>query len=108
MIQRAMAHLLKLKFLFSSAVAPAMAALLVALLLGYAIFGGNGLLAWGGYTSQLHDSRAELKVVQAERDRIANRVSLFDPRHVDPDLADEMIRRQLNVGHPDEVVVPLR
>ena len=81
--------------------------LLVMLLMGYAIFGGNGLLAWGGYSRQLHDSRAELKVVQAERARIANRVNRLDPRHVDPDLADELIRKELNVGHPDEVVVPL-
>ncbi|RXR27660.1 FtsB family cell division protein [Sphingobium fluviale] len=103
-----MAHLLKLKSLFSSAFGPAMAVLLVAVLLGYAIFGGNGLLAWGGYSSKLHDSMAELKIVQAERDRILNRVKLLDPRHVDPDLADEMIRQELNVGHPDEVVVPLR
>ncbi|MCI1756139.1 MAG: hypothetical protein LKM31_10300 [Sphingobium sp.] len=55
----------------------------------------------------MHDSRAELKVVQAERARIANRVNRLDPRHVDPDLADELIRKELNVGHPDEVVVPL-
>lgn len=103
-----MAHLLRLRSLFFSAFGPAIAVLLVLLLVGYAIFGGNGLLAWGGYSRQLHDSRAELKVVQAERARIANRVKLLDPRHVDPDLADEMIRRELNVGHPDEVVVPLR
>tara|TARA_B110001454_G_scaffold195827_1_gene198342 strand:+ start:1079 stop:1390 length:312 start_codon:yes stop_codon:yes gene_type:complete len=102
-----MAHFLKLRSLFSSALGPAMAVLMVALLLGYAVFGGNGLLAWGGYSAHLRDSRAELKVVQAERARIANRVELLEPRHVDPDLADEMIRRELNVGHPDEVVVPL-
>ena len=99
--------LLKLRLLFSSALGPAVAVLIVALLLGYAVFGGNGLLAWGGYSSQLQDSRAELRTVQAERKRIANRVELLDPHHVDPDLADEMIRRELNVGHPDEVVVPL-
>lgn len=103
-----MAHLAKLRTLFSAAFGPAMAVLLVVLLLGYAIFGGNGLLAWGGYSSQLRDSMAELEIVRAERNRIANRVGLLDPKHVDPDLADEMIRRELNVGHPNEVVVPLK
>ncbi len=107
MIQQDMAHLLKLRSLFLSAFGPAIAVLIVMLLVGYAIFGGNGLLAWGGYSRQLQDSRAELKVVQAERERIANRVARLDPRHVDPDLADELIRKELNVGHPDEVVVPL-
>lgn len=99
---------MKLRMLFSSALGPAVAIILLMLLVGYAVLGPNGLLAWGGYARQLHDRQAELKVVQAERARIANRVKLLDPRHVDPDMADEMIRRELNVGHPDEVIVPLR
>lgn len=90
------------------ALGPTIAVVLLALLVGYAVLGSNGILAWGGYTHQLRDSRAELKIVQAERARVANRVKLLDPRHVDPDLADEMIRKDLNVGHPDEIVVPLR
>jgi len=94
--------------LFSTALGPAIAILLLMLLVGYAILGPHGLLAWGDYTQQLRDSRAELKIVQAQRAKIANRVDLLDPRHVDPDMADEMIRRELNVGHPDEIVVPLR
>lgn len=103
-----MAQLVKLRMLFASALGPAAAIVLLALLVGYAIVGSNGVLAWGDYTHQLRDSRAELKVVQSERARIANRVDLLDPRHVDPDMADELIRRELNVGHPDEVVVPLK
>jgi cell division protein FtsB len=103
-----MAQLNKLRLLFSGALGPAVAVLLLALLIGYSVLGSNGILAWGDYTRQLHDSRAELKVVQAERARVANRVSLLDRRHVDPDLADELIRKELNVAHPDEVVVPLR
>ncbi|MGE4410953.1 MAG: septum formation initiator family protein [Sphingomonadales bacterium] len=103
-----MAHIAKLRMLFASAFGPAIAVLLLALFIGYAILGPNGLLAWGDYKRQLRDSRAELKVVQAHRARIANRVDLLNPRHVDPDMADEMIRRELNVGHPDEIVVPLK
>lgn len=103
-----MAHIAKLRMLFVSALGPAFAVLLFALLIGYAILGSNGILAWGEYTRRLHDSQAELKVVKAEQARIANRVNLLNPRHVDPDMADEMIRRELNVGHPDEVVVPLK
>ncbi|MGD9812790.1 MAG: septum formation initiator family protein [Sphingobium sp.] len=103
-----MAQLAKLRMLFSSALGPAIAILLLAILLGYAILGPNGILAWGDFTRQLHDSQAELRVVQAERARIANRVDLLDSRHVDPDMADEMIRRELNVAHPDEIVVPLK
>jgi len=103
-----MAQLAKLRILFAGALGPAIAVLLLAVFLGYAILGSNGILAWGGYTQQLQDSHAELKVVQAERARMANRVALLDPRHVDPDMADEIIRRELNVAHPDEIIVPLR
>jgi len=32
---------------------------------------------------------------------------LLDPRSADPDLADEMVRGQLGLVRPDEVIVPL-
>ena len=100
-----MAQLAKLRMLFASALGPALALLLLMLLMAYAVLGPNGLLAWGQYTRQLEERRVELA---AERARLAHRVSLLDPRHVDPDMADEMIRKELNVAHPDEVIVPLR
>lgn len=103
-----MAQLTKLRMLFAGALGPAIAVLMLAVLLSYAILGSNGILAWSGYTQQLQDSRSELKIVQAQRARLANRVSLLNPKHVDPDMADELIRRELNVAHPDEIIVPLR
>jgi cell division protein FtsB len=103
-----MAQIAKLRQLLQSAFGPALAVVLLALLLGYAVLGSSGILAWGDYTRQLKDSRAELKIVQAERARLANRVDLLDPRRADPDMVDELIRRELNVGHPDEVIVPLQ
>jgi cell division protein FtsB len=51
--------------------------------------------------------QAELVRLRAERDQLKNRVGLLDPRHVDPDLAGELMRRDLNVVHPDEVVMLL-
>ena len=38
---------------------------------------------------------------------LKNRVALLDPKHVDPDMADELVRKQLGVANPDEVIVPL-
>lgn len=102
-----MAQLAKLRFLLGSAMAPALAMSLLILFIGYAIVGPSGLLAWGNYTRQLKDRRAEMKVVEAKRAELANRVALVDPRHADPDMVDELLRRKLNVVHPDEVVVPL-
>ena len=85
-------------------------AALVALLLigGYAVLGPTGALAWSDYQNQLTVRKAELAELEARRDALENRVSLLDPDSVDPDLATELIRKNLNVVHPDEVIVPLK
>lgn len=103
-----MAHILKLRMLLMSALGPAFAIMLLMLFAGYALFGPNGILAWGDYSRQLSERRHELAVVNAERMRLKNRVNLLDPRHADPDMVDEMVRKELNVNHPDEVIVPLK
>lgn len=102
-----MAHIAKLRMLLLSALGPAFAILLLLLFAGYAVLGSSGILAWGDYSRQLHDSRIELAMVKTERDRLKNRVDLLDPRRADPDMVEELVRRELNVNHPDEVVVPL-
>jgi hypothetical protein len=33
---------------------------------------------------------------------------LLDPRHADSDLAGELLRRNLNVVHPDEMVMLIK
>lgn len=74
---------------------------------GMALFGPSGLVAWSE-NRQLLDARlAEVQTLQAERDRLKNRVALLNPRGIDPDLAGELLRKDLNVVHPDEVVILL-
>jgi len=102
-----MAQLAKLRLLFGSAMLPALAVLLLLLFIGYAILGPNGILAWGDYSRQLHQRQAELKMLQAQKAALANRVNLLDRRHVDPDLVDELAHRELGMLHNDEVVVPM-
>ena len=102
-----MAHIAKLRMLLFSAFGPAIAVLLLLLFAGYVVLGSNGVLAWGDYTRQLQHARIELKQVEEQRGELRNRVDLLNPRRVDPDLSDELIRRQLGVIHHDEVVVPL-
>ncbi|MDQ2878521.1 MAG: septum formation initiator family protein [Pseudomonadota bacterium] len=75
---------------------------------GYAILGPNGALAYGDIKRQLVQRKAELAVLEKHRGEIDNRVNLLDPKHADPDLVDEMTRKDLNVVHPDEVIVPLK
>lgn len=83
-------------------------ALAVLLLLGgAAIAGPSGFLAWSEYL-QLRDQRqAQIAQLTAERDDLRNRVELLDPDHADPDLVGELLRSNLNVVHPDEVVIIL-
>ena len=103
-----MAHLAKLRFLFGSALTPAIAIVLLLLFVGYAIIGPNGVLAWGDCSRQMKQRQAELKMLRKQKDALENRVRLLDPRNADPDLVDELVRRELGVTHPDEVVVPLK
>lgn len=102
-----MAHIAKLRSLLFSAFGPAVALLLLLVFAGYVVLGSNGVLAWGDYSRQLREAKIELKKTQATQAELRNRVEALDPRRVDPDLADELIRRQLGVIHHDEVIVPL-
>lgn len=80
---------------------------LVALLVVGAIglVGPSGLLAWSENARLLNEREAELAQLVRRRDELRNRVELLDPRHADPDLVGELLRSNLNVAHPDEVVI---
>ncbi|MED5545353.1 MULTISPECIES: septum formation initiator [Novosphingobium] len=82
-----------------------MAALL--LMGAFAVAGPSGLLAWGENQRVLEQRRTSLVDLQDKRDRLRNRVNLLAPDHVDPDLAGELLRSNLNVARPDEKVLLL-
>ena len=86
---------------------PALALLVVGTFAGHAIAGPNGLFAWRGYAQQLDVRKSELATLQAERAELKHKSALLDPRRADPDLADEMVRKDLGLVRSDEVVVPL-
>ena len=86
---------------------PALALLVVGNFAGYAIAGPNGLFAWGGYHRDLSERKAELAKLEAEKGRLQHRSKLLDPKKADPDMADELVRRDLGLVRPDEVIVPL-
>lgn len=91
-----------------AAALPATAMFVVAFFAAYALFGSNGVLAWGEYSKRLDVRRADLQKLERERTILANRVALLDPRRANPDLVDELTRRELGVARPDEIIVPLR
>jgi cell division protein FtsB len=86
---------------------PALALLIIANFAGYAVAGSNGVLSWGDYRRQKQTRQVELARLEAERARLAHRADLLDPRRADPDLADELVRRELGLVRPDEVIVPI-
>ena len=86
---------------------PALMLIIIGSFAGHAVAGPNGLFAWGGYHRDLQARRAELASLQSERDRLRHRSALLDPKKADPDLGEEMIRKDLGLIRPDEVIVPL-
>lgn len=91
-----------------AAMAPAAALIVVAFFGGYALFGANGALAWGDYSKRLDQRKEELAKVEADRARLEHRVALLDPRHADPDLVDELVRKEMGVVKKDEIVIRLK
>ncbi|MBC2669501.1 septum formation initiator family protein [Novosphingobium piscinae] len=75
---------------------------------GLVLAGPSGLLAWSENLRLLEQRQKEVQQLTAERDDLRNRVALLDPRHADPDLAGELLRSNLNVVHPDEMVMLLK
>jgi cell division protein FtsB len=93
--------------LIKRAAAPALGLLIIGYFMTAAIAGDNGVLSWGEYRKARDDRQAQLEKLKVEEGRLAHRAKLLDPRHTDPDLAEEMTKRELGVVRSDEVVVPL-
>jgi cell division protein FtsB len=93
--------------LIRRAVVPALALIVVGTFAGHAIAGPNGILAWGGYHRALTQRQVELAQLQQEKARLEHRSQLLNPEKADPDMADELVRKDLGLVRPDEVIVPL-
>ena len=86
---------------------PALALLIIANFVGYAVVGANGVLSWGDYRRQKAEKLVMLAQLETERSQLTHRAQLLDPRRADPDYADELVRKQLGLMRPDEVVIPI-
>lgn len=69
--------------------------------------GPSGILAWSENSRLLEERQKQLQQIVAQRDVLKNRVALLDPAHVDPDMAGQLLRSDLNMVHPDEKVLLL-
>jgi cell division protein FtsB len=86
---------------------PALAVIVVGTFAGHAIAGPNGILAWGSYHRALQQRQTELAQIEREHAALRHRSDLLNPRKADPDIADELVRKDLGLVRPDEVIVPL-
>jgi cell division protein FtsB len=86
---------------------PALALIVMAFFGGYAVMGPTGILAYGDYKRELVAREATYAALDKKRRVLKNRVNLLDPRRSNPDRAEELVRKQLKLAHPDEVIVPL-
>ena len=83
-------------------------ALAVLLLLGgLALAGPYGLLSWGENVALLEKREQHIAELRADRAELKNLVERLNPDQVDPDLATELMRKNLNVAHPDEYVIEI-
>jgi len=87
--------------------APALGVLIIGYFLAAAVVGDNGVLSWGEYRNAKAERQIQLEQLRAEEMRLAHRNRLLDPKQTDPDLAEEMTRRELGVVRADEVVLTL-
>ena len=86
---------------------PALAVIVVGTFAGHAIAGPNGILAWGSYHRALQQRQTELAAIERDQSALKHRSDLLNPKKADPDMADELVRKDLGLVRPDEVIVPL-
>lgn len=94
--------------LIRRAALPAVGLLIIANFLFYAVAGENGVLQWGDYRRMTSERMVVLARLEAEEARLAHRAALLDPRATDPDLAEELVRRELGLVRPDEVIIEIQ
>lgn len=89
------------------AIVPSACLLVMSYFAFHAVSGNTGLIAWQGYKVERAVAEARAAQVHADKLALIHQVKLLDPAHVDPDYADELVRRNLGVVRPDEIIVPL-
>jgi cell division protein FtsB len=73
---------------------------------GYHSFNGDyGIWSRDRMQREAISLEAELASLKGQREALAKRAQLLRPESLDPDMIDERARRNLNVVHPDELVI---
>ncbi|MCW3849226.1 septum formation initiator family protein [Sphingomonas sp. LB-2] len=98
-----------IKTILRSAGPPALALCTMGFFAWYAVMGPNGVLALKDVKRDVAARTAELAVLEKRQGELQNHVNLLDPRKgADPDMVEELLRKNLNVARPGEIIVPLK
>ena len=73
----------------------------------HAVNGGRGLFAWREVDATLEATRQELEGLRAERQNLERRVGRLRHDSLDPDLIDELARKELSFVEPLDVIILL-
>jgi cell division protein FtsB len=73
----------------------------------HALTGSRGLLAWRDLNAELASTRQELEALRAERTTLGQKVARLRHDGLDPDLIDELARKQLSLADPLDVIILL-
>lgn len=84
---------------------PAIGLLLIAFFAYHVLHGDRGIQAWREMEDEYDRALAERDRLQAERQVLEHRVRLLRPESLDADLLEEMARRNLGLGHADDIVI---
>ena len=91
---------------FSAMVLPALCIGACAYFGYYAIWGERGLTALNRTEARLAMRQDEMARLSGERERLQHRIQLLEPGSIDPDMVEEVARRQLLESAPGQVAVP--
>jgi cell division protein FtsB len=71
----------------------------------HTIEGDRGIGAWVRINHELRVAQKNLDDATGQRDALDRRVRDMRPQHVDPDLLDEEVRKNLDMAQPNEIVI---
>ncbi|WP_142417142.1 FtsB family cell division protein [Bartonella massiliensis] len=72
----------------------------------YHIYHGEyGLYSRSEVNQQISELEKELHKIEAEREFIKKRISLLRNGHIEKDMLDEYVRKNLNVSKPNELTI---
>ena len=93
---------------FFDVVFPALIICWTAVLVYSAIASDTGYHALASLETEVEEQSAELEALRERRLALEKRADLLNSRSLDPDLADERIRRILGYTRPGDIVLPRR